>query len=200
MVVDVLVVLAVAAVLGAVAGFLWPRLVDPVTVTRTANGLVRDETALSEQFDALGWFTVVSAAGGLLLGAVMLAWRRTDEVLTLGAVLAGAFLAAWLCVEVGLAVGPEDPTVALAHAAVGDTARAAVTLGAEPKGDDPAKPAEVVYWVWPLFAMAGAVLFLLSPLAERPIEATLATDPVAPEAVGPDDVSGTPEGTPPSRQ
>jgi hypothetical protein len=166
---DVLVVLAAAALLGILIGLLWPQLADPVTVVRTENGLVRDEVALAEQFDALGWFSVLSAVGGALLGAVMLAWRRTDEVATLVAVVAGAFLAAWLAARVGLAVGPGDPAAALAEAAEGDTAPAALALGTG-----------VVYWVMPLFATLGALLFLLSPLAEP-------------------DVSRAAEGAPPSR-
>ena len=157
---DVLVVLAAAALLGVLIGLLWPQLADPVTVVRTESGLVRDEVALAEQFDALGWYSVLSEVGGGLLGAVMLAWRRTDEVVTLVAVVAGAFLAAWLAARVGLAVGPGDPAAVLSEAAEGDTAPAALTLDAA-----------AAYWVMPLFATLGALLYLLSPLAEADVSA-----------------------------
>ena len=190
-VLDVLVVLAGAAVLGVLAGLLWPQLADTVTVTRTGAGLVRDEVALAEQFDAEAWYSLIALAGGLLLGAVMTAWRRTDALVTLFAVLAGAFLAAWLSAELGLALGPDDPTRVLADAAEGATAPAALTL------------AGAVYWVWPLAAVLGSFLFLLSPLAEQPIEASVAT-PGPADAPGapvdaPVDVSGAGESAPPSR-
>jgi len=191
-VVDGAVVLGVAALLGVLAGVLLPQLADPVTVTRTANGLVRDEVALSQQFDVDGWYAVLAAVGGFLLGAVMLAWRRTDEVVTLLTAVAGAFLAAWISAEVALALGPDDPTRTLSDAAEGATAPAALSL-----------TADVVLWVWPLFAVLGALLYLISPLSERPIEDTVTSEGpgvAAANASGTSvDVSGTVTETPPSR-
>ena len=203
LVVDVVVVLVVATLLGLLAGFLVARLADPVTVTRTANGLARDEVALSHQFSALGWFSVLSAVGGLLLGAVMLAWRRTDEVVTLLAVVVGALLAAWFASELALTLGHEDPARALADAADGETATAALTLGGDPRSPDPDRPSGIVYWVWPLFAVLGALLYLISPLSERPLEEAVASEgPGVATANGSGsavDVSGTVTETPPSR-
>jgi hypothetical protein len=189
--VDVAVVLVVAVLLGLLAGLLLPQLVDPVTVTRTGNGVVRDEVALSQQFDLEGWYSVLAAIGGVLLGAVMVAWRRTDEVVTLLAVVAGALVASWLSAEVALALGPDDPTQLLSDAAEGTTASAALTL-----------TADVVHWVWPLFAVLGALVYLISPLSERPLEE--AVRPEGPGVAANDrdssgDVSGTVTETPPSR-
>jgi hypothetical protein len=189
LVADVAVVLGAGALLGLLAGVLLPQLADPVTVTRTANGLVRDEVALSEQFDVDGWYSVLAAVGGLLLGAVMLAWRRTDEVVTLLAAVAGAFLASWLSAAVALALGPDDPTQELSGAADGATAPAALAL-----------TADVVHWVWPLFAVLGALLYLISPLSERPIEEAVAQDGgAAATSHGGLDVSGPVSETPPTR-
>jgi hypothetical protein len=190
LVADVVVVLGAGALLGLVAGVALPQLADPVTVTRTATGLVRDEVALSEQFDVDGWYTVLAAIGGFLLGAVMLAWRRTDEVVTLLAAVAGAFLASWLSAAVALTLGPDDPAEKLSDAADGATAPAALAL-----------TADVVHWVWPLFAVLGALLYLLSPLSERPIEEAVAQDGAvtAKGTGGTLDVSGTVSETPPSR-
>jgi hypothetical protein len=189
---DVLVVLAAALLLGLVTGVLWPQLVDPVTVTRTEAGLVRDEVALAEQFDAEGWYSVLAALGGFLLGIVMLAWRRTDEVVTLLAVVAGALVASWLSAEVGSALGPADPARVLADAGEGATADAALSL-----------TTDAVQWVWPLFAVMGALVYLVSPLSERAIEETLRPEgpgaAVARENHGPVDVSGAAEETPPPR-
>lgn len=192
LVVDVLVVLAGAVLLGVVAGLAWPQLVDPVTVTRTGAGLVRDEAALAQQFDADAWYSVLAATGGLLLGVGMIAWRRADEVATLLAVVAGAFLASWISAELGLALGPDDPSRVLADAAEGATAEAAFVL-----------TTDVVQWVWPLFAVLGALVFLISPLSERSIEEAVRSDgpggALPQEFHDPADVSGTAEETPPSR-
>jgi hypothetical protein len=154
--VDVLVVLALFVVVGALLGALWPQLVDPVVVTRNEFGLLRDEAALSRQFDNDAWYAVLACLGGAVLGLVSMAWRRTNEVVTLLAVVVGAFLAAWVSAEVGTWLGPEDPTVVLRKAAEGATAEAMVVV-----------ESGVVRLLWPMAAVVGALLVLWSPPGER---------------------------------
>jgi hypothetical protein len=149
---DVVVVLVAFLVAGVVAGLLWPELVDPVTVTRDKLGVVTREVALSERFDNDGWYVVLAAAGGLLLGVVLTVWRRTHEVVTLLAVVAGACLAAWVSAEIGTWRGPQDPNQVLAHAKNGATALDRVTVSASG-----------AYFVWPIAAVSGALVVLWSP-------------------------------------
>lgn len=154
--VDAGVILGAFLLTGLVAGILWPHLVHPVTVMRTNAGIVTDELALSYRIGNDGWYSVLAAVGGLVLGIVLVAWRRTHEVVTVLLVTSGAFLAAWVCAAVGTALGPEDPQKALAHAAVGATAPDRVTVSAH-----------AAYLVWPIAAVIGALVVLWRPFAPR---------------------------------
>lgn len=151
MVRDVLVVLGAFLVAAAVVGAIWPHVVDPVVVERTDVGLLTDEIALADRFDAVGWFTLLGGGFGIVLGALLVASRRTNEIVTLLAVVAGAFLAAWLSARLGTWWGPADPNQVLAHAKVGATAPDQVTLDAS-----------AAYLAWPIGALIGATVVLWS--------------------------------------
>ena len=153
---DVLVVLGAFLVAAVVVGAVWPHLVDPVVVKRTDVGLLTDEVALADRFDNVGWYTLLAAGFGVVLGAVLVAWRRTNEVVTLVAVVAGAFLAAWLSARLGTWWGPPDPNLVLAHAKVGTTAPDQVVLDAS-----------AAYLVWPVAALVGAAAVLWSTPSQR---------------------------------
>lgn len=149
--VDVVVVLA-WFLLGAVAvGALWPQLVDPVVVEVTEAGVVTGEVALGDRFDTVGWYVLLAVATGILLGAVLVARRRAQEVVTVVAVLVGACVAAWLSARVGTWLGPEDARQALRGAEVGTTAEEPIVL-----------PTDAAYLAWPIAAMMGAVAVLWS--------------------------------------
>jgi hypothetical protein len=153
---DVAVVLVAFVVAAVVVGVLWPMVVDPVVVERAEQGVLTGEVALGDRFDAVGWYSLLGGACGLLLGVLLVARRRTHEVVTLLAVLAGACLAAWLSARVGTWLGPDDPSQVLADAEVGATAEDQVVL-----------TAEVAYLVWPISAMVGAVVVLWSQSGRR---------------------------------
>jgi hypothetical protein len=154
--VDVVVVLAAFLVAAVVVGALWPHLVHPVEVVRDKAGLLTDETALAERFGNVGWYTLLAGGAGVLLGAVLTAWRRTDELVTLVAVIAAACLAAWLSAKIGTWLGPDDPKQVLAAAKVGATAPDRVVLDAQ-----------VAYLVWPISALIGASVVLWSRPGRR---------------------------------
>lgn len=149
MAVDIVVVLAAFLLAGVVAGLLWPRLVDPVIVSRTRLGLVTDEVGLARRFGNEGWYAVLGGTGGLTLGAVLTGWRRTHEVVTVLVVAAGALLAALVSARLGTWVGPDAPEQLLAGAGVGETAPAQVRLAAE-----------AAYLVWPVAALLGSIMVL----------------------------------------
>jgi hypothetical protein len=148
---DVAVVLLSFVAAAIVVGVLWPQLVDPVEVVRDKAGLLTDEVALAERFDNVGWYSLLAGGAGLLLGAVLAALRRTDEVVTVVAIVAGACLAAWLSAQLGTWLGPDDPKQVLAAAKVGASAPDRVVLGAD-----------VAYLVWPISALIGAAVVLWS--------------------------------------
>jgi hypothetical protein len=150
----VLVVVAFGLV-AVLAGLIWPRLVDPVVVTRTEEGPETGEVALAERFDNDGWYAVLAAGLGLVLGVALTAWqlnRRRPELAALAAVFLGAAVAAWLMSRVGTAVGPPDPATVLAEADVGATAVDQVRV-----------TARAAYLVWPIAAVLGAMLVLWGP-------------------------------------
>lgn len=153
---DAVVVIGAFALAGLAAGVLWPHLVRPVTVTRTNAGIVTGELDLSHRIDNDGWYSVLAAVGGLVLGVVLVLWRRSNEVVTVLLVTSGSFLAAWLSAVLGTALGPGDPQKALAHAAVGATAPDRVTVSAH-----------AAYLVWPIAAVVGAVVVLWRPFTPR---------------------------------
>jgi hypothetical protein len=156
MLVDVAVVLGAFLAAGIVAGILWPQLVEPVMLSRTELGISTDEVALSNRFSNDGWYAVLAGVAGLGLGVVLTAWRRTHEVVTLLVVVAGALLAAFVSARLGRLLGPEDPNRVLADAAVGASAPDVVRI-----------TAEVVYLVWPIAAVVGALIVLWGPTGEQ---------------------------------
>ena len=158
---DVAVVLGCFLLAGLVAGLVWPLLVSPVEVVRTEAGLSTAEVALSERFDNDAWFMVLAVALGAPLGLLMTAWRRADEIVTVVAVVVGASLASWMTGAIGRSVGPEDPAVALSDAPVGATAEGMVSVAAQG-----------AYFVWPLAALAGALLVLWGGDREHPTGTT----------------------------
>lgn len=146
---DVVAVLVAFLVAAAIAGALWPQVVDPVVVERSDMGLLTGEVELADRFDSVGWYSLLGGGLGLLLGAVLMARRQGDELVTLLSVLVGSCLAAWLSARLGTWWGPGDPNEVLADAAVGATAEAQVVLGAD-----------VAYLTWPISALVGCLLVL----------------------------------------
>lgn len=146
---DIVVVLGTFLVAGAVAGVLWPQLVEPVTVTRNEFGLVIDEVGLARRFNNDGWYALLGGAGGLLLGTVLTLWRNAHEVVTVLVVTAGAMVAALVSARVGTWLGPDAPEQVLEGAPQGATAAAQVQLASS-----------AAYLVWPVAALTGAVVVL----------------------------------------
>lgn len=105
----VVVVVAAAAVLGALAGVVWEWVWTPPSGIVVQGRWLLDETGLPSEFSGTGWYVVVAAAAGLLLGAGTALTARDGEVVSLVAVALGAVLAGWLMFHVGHELGPPDP-------------------------------------------------------------------------------------------
>lgn len=144
---DVAVVVAVMLVLGAVAAVLWWQVVDPPRLSRS-GGQVHVVTAdLTRQVAVDGWYAVIALVGGLLSGIGLVAWRRTDPVVTVLVVTAGGCAAGWVMRVVGRLLGPESP---------GERLRA----GASSAPAQLVLHAPGVVWLWPAAATAGCLLWL----------------------------------------
>jgi hypothetical protein len=140
--------LALGLGLGALAGVVWPEVVDLPTYLISADGRAStSERGLTAIFGADAWFCLLGAVVGLLLGA--LAWWRLRglgwPVVVVTTVTAVA--AALVCWWVGTALGPADFATRLATASPGDV----VPIGLELR-------ARASLLVWPFLAMVPVLL------------------------------------------
>lgn len=148
-------ILAVLAAAGVGAGLLWRSSVD------IPHGVVLNHQWYPDPWDpgqraafsATGSYVLISLVAGIVLGLLAAVLSRAAELVTLGAVLVGGLLAAWLMLVVGLHGAPPDPQLAAAHAANGT--RLSGTI---------ARPGAAAFVTWALAAVAavGAV-FLIVP-------------------------------------
>lgn len=107
-IVAALVLAGVAAALGAPLGLLWWALAPQVELIKLDSGVYPTDSEPEGYFADDGWFILLGAGMGVLLGvaAWMLARRHRGPLIALGLVIgsvAGGVLAAWLGHRFGLA-------------------------------------------------------------------------------------------------
>lgn len=125
---QVVVVVGLFAVAGVLAGVVWEWLWTPATGTAVQHAWQPNLDTVRSEFSGTAWYVVVASVAGLLTGAgVGMAFHRR-ELVTLGAVVAGSALAAWVMLEVGYALGPGDPQSAAATAVDGTLIPAELTV------------------------------------------------------------------------
>ncbi|GAA1769546.1 hypothetical protein GCM10009795_014660 [Nocardioides hankookensis] len=113
-------VVAGFAAVGALAGVVWQRVWTPTMgVAYDHQWTAADALGLQHEFSGTGWFVAIGLVAGLVAGiaAALLATRM--PLLTLAAVVVGSALATWLMLVVGTALGPADQDVVAATAADG---------------------------------------------------------------------------------
>jgi len=137
---------AVAALIGA---FVWWQVTPLAAFTRTANNATMDEEQLAKQFGADGWFFVIAAVGGLVSGLVLTLLRRRNPILVVLLLVLGAAFATFLMIEVGLLLGPSDPSSVLASTPVGG--KVPLQLKVDAHG---------VWFVWPITSLVGGIIAL----------------------------------------
>lgn len=113
-------VVALCAAVGAGCGWLWFTIWDPPVGVVFEGMWYLDEQGLRDEFTATGWFVVVGAVAGLLLGLLCALALSRSELVTLGALLVGVALATYLMWQVGLLLGPDDPRELARAASDGD--------------------------------------------------------------------------------
>jgi hypothetical protein len=156
---DVAVVFGVFLVLAVVGAVLWWQLVD-LPMAMLSNGrVVIAPNDLTQEIGIDGWYALIALAGGLLAGAGLTAWRRTDPLVTVAAIGLAAVLAGWVMRALGQLLGPANPVTALKGAHSGATAPVRLVLHASG-----------VVWLWPTAAALGALVWLYlasGPRSER---------------------------------
>lgn len=107
-------------VVGALCGVLWEWLwTPPAQFVQQHQLYYADYSALRRVFDGTGIYVVVAAFASALVALVVCVLTRRHELVTLGLVIVGSVLAAFVMREVGYALGPPDPAIAAATAADG---------------------------------------------------------------------------------
>jgi len=165
--IEVVAVVALFAAVGAGCGWLWFQAWDQPTGTVFEKVWYPDEEGLRNVFDGTAWYVALAAAGGLVAGAVATLFGRRAPLVTLGAVLAGSVLAAWLMHVVGIHLSPTDPEV------LAKTAEDGAKLSGRLSLEDGTSP----YLAWPFGALVAVMVlnFLLS--SREQIKAREGNDP-----------------------
>lgn len=122
-------VVAVLAAVGALAGVVWQWVWTPtIGVVVDHHWTAGDALGLQHEFSGTGWYVVVALVAGLVAGVAVALLFDQVPLLTLAAVVVGSALAAWLMLVVGTALGPPDPDVAARTADDGTRLPAQLTV------------------------------------------------------------------------
>lgn len=142
-VVQAAVVIACFAAAGAVAGVLWELTwKPPQQVIDHQQIFYVDYASLLRVFSGTGLYALIAVAVSVVVSLAVCLVVRRHELVTLGAVLVGSAVAAWLMKVVGVGLGPNDPQAVQTTARNGT--RAAANLVVD--GRSP-------YLVWPAAAL-----------------------------------------------
>ncbi len=185
---DAAVVIGCLIVLGALCGVLWSVVVTPAQITRLPNGIAMNETALSAQFGADGWYAVIAVVAGLLAGVALSWWRSRDALWTAAWLVLGAVVAAVVMAVTGHLLGPPDPRHALLATKVGSKVPESLSLGVHPLTPfgPYLKQTVMFYLAWPVGALAGCltVLLVTVPTDRAAAEPAEQVDPPVPAEQG----------------
>lgn len=107
--VQALVIVALLAAVGALAGVVWEWVWQPPTGVVVDHRWIQDEDALRGSFSGTGTYVIVATLAGLPSGLAIGLLLDRSELVTLVAVAVGSLLAGWVMYHVGVALGPEDP-------------------------------------------------------------------------------------------
>lgn len=152
-------VLTAAAMLlvGIAAGFVWEQLATPAEWEVRSTGLVMDEAASKGQFSVVVVFVLVGLVAALLLGTVTTWTLRDMGWLVTPLVLAATIAAAVIAWQLGIHLGPPDPS-AVKGAAVGDHIPAELAI-------DGLAP----FLVWPIFGLIGLIVVTMIGVVREPL-------------------------------
>ncbi len=109
-------VLSLVGAAGPPLGLLWSRLAPPQLVLVLAGSSAAPLAGESEhRFDDMALFLLLGFAAGILAAAAVWLPRQRRGPFALLCVVAGAALAGWLAMRVGVAVAPSGPAVPPGH-------------------------------------------------------------------------------------
>jgi len=130
--VQALVTVAVFTGAGAAAGRLWYHLWDVPSGVVSGGQWYTSEAGLRDDFQGVALYVAISGAAGLVLG-VLCAWLLDrSELVTLGAVVVGSVLAAYVMLRVGTHYSAPDPHQLAKTAQDGDKLKGALQVTSWP--------------------------------------------------------------------
>jgi hypothetical protein len=127
--VQAVVIVAVFALSGALAGVVWERLWDAPEGVVFKNQWFLEPAGPDYAFSGTGWYVVVALVAGALTALVLGWWWPRHELISVLAFFVGSMLAGWVMYKVGHALGPQDPQLLAAGAADLTTIPSDLTLG-----------------------------------------------------------------------
>jgi len=108
--IDFALVIVLLTVAGAVGAFVWNWVwTPPVGVAYGHKWVAEDEAGLQAMFDATGWYVVIASVIGLVVGLLAALFLDRVPLLTLAGVVIGSVLGTIVMLNLGLALGPDDP-------------------------------------------------------------------------------------------
>lgn len=155
---QVLGILALFALLGAAAGWLWFVLWDSPPGVVADGRWFPDPYMPGQQavFDAIALYVLVAIGAGVLGGVVCALLLDRAELVTLAAVVVGSGLAGWLMALVGAGLGPDDPEALARTAADGTVLSGALAVhGVTP------------YLALPFGALVAVLVMFLATVGRR---------------------------------
>lgn len=107
--VQAVVFMAVFALSGALAGFVWERVWDAPVGVAFQDQWFLEPAGPDYSFSGTGWYVIVALVAGALTTIVLAWWWPRHEVMSLAAIVVGSMLAGWVMFTMGHALGPPDP-------------------------------------------------------------------------------------------
>ena len=113
---DVVVVVVAFAAAGTICGLIWKSSWHAQPGVAFEHKWYLEPEGMPDDFSGTGIYVIVALIGGLVVATVLALVIEHDEIVTLGGVVVGSVLAAWLMYAVGHRLGPPDPRVLAASA------------------------------------------------------------------------------------
>jgi hypothetical protein len=130
--VQALVIVVVFGAAGAGCGWLWHHLWHAPSGVVSQHQWFTSEAGLRDDFQGVAWYVTLAAVAGLVLG-ILTSWLLDrSELVTLGAVVAGSVLAAYVMLRVGTHLSPGDPHELAKTAADGTKLKGRLTVDSWP--------------------------------------------------------------------
>lgn len=113
---DAVAIVGIFAAAGLLCGWLWEALWSPPIGVAYHHDWYPVDPGVEKLFDGTAIFVLIALVAGLVLGALCTWLFRRSELVTVGSIVLGGFVAGLLMHWLGGLLGPSDPSTIAAHA------------------------------------------------------------------------------------